>query len=236
MTKNNRPGRNAEGYMDPTATAALKNVQRSQRGHQSRQAGAYFENMIEASLRWYEEKGVAAVIKTPEPMKPLGKPNQRGQFLACFTKAAQPDFKGTITGGRSVVFEAKHTENDRIEYGRLTDEQVDQLERHYKLGAAAFVLVSFGLKDFYRIPWPVWRNMKEIYGRKYLKPAELEQYRVQYIAGVIKLLEGIELKYAEKEPPYPDSCVSCGAYAGEGSHICAKCQQEAEKITKGAKT
>lgn len=195
MTKNNRPGRNAEGYPDPTATEALKNVQRSQRGLQSRQAGAYFENMIEASLRWYEIKGVAVIAKTPEPMKPLSKPNQKGQFLACFIKAAQPDFKGTITGGRSVVFEAKHTEGDRIEYGRLTDEQVEQLEKHHQLGAAAFVLVSFGLQDFYRVPWPVWRDMKAIYGRKYIKPAELEQYRVEYIAGVLKLLEGIELNY-----------------------------------------
>lgn len=195
MTKNNRPGRNAEGYPDPTATTALRNVQRSLRGSQSRQAGACFENMIEASLRWYEDKGVAAVIKTPEPMKPLSKPNQRGQFLACFTKAAQPDFKGTLTGGRSVVFEAKHTESDRIEYSRLTDEQVEQLERHHNLGAAAFVLVSFGLQDFYRIPWPVWRDMKEIYGYKHIKQPELEPYRVQYIAGVVKLLEGIELNY-----------------------------------------
>lgn len=195
MSGDNRPGRNAEGYADPTATEALKNVQRSQRGHQSRQMGAFFESMIEASLRWYEIKGVAEVEKTPEPMKPLGKPNQRGQFLACFTKAAQPDFKGTLTGGRSVVFEAKQTMSDRIEYKAVSEEQHERLEKHHQLGAAAFVLVSFALQDFYRVPWPVWRDMKTIYGRKYLKPSELEQYRVEYIAGVLKLLEGIELNY-----------------------------------------
>ena len=32
-----------------------------------------------------------------------------------------------------------------------------------------------------------------------MKQAELEPYRVQYIAGVIKLLEGIELDYNEKK-------------------------------------
>lgn len=229
------PGKNAEGYPDPTAATALRNVQRSLRGSQSRAAGACFENIIEASLRWYEGKGLAEIEKTPEPMKPLGKPNQRGQFLACYTKAAQPDFKGTIRGGRSVVFEAKQTITDRIEYKVTTEEQNEQLEKHHNLGAAAFVLVAFNLRDFFRIPWPVWRDMKELYGRKYLKPAELEKYRVQYIAGVLKLLEGIELRYAEPSPPYPDSCVSCGAYAGEGNHICANCQQEAEKTTKGAK-
>ena len=192
-------GKNSIGYPDPTATTAIENVERSQRGRQSRIAGEYFENLIDASLRWYEDKGVACIEKTPEPMKPLSKPNRKGQFLACYIKAGQPDFKGTLTGGRSVVFEAKHTDSDRIEYSRLTDEQVEKLSTHHKLGAAAFVLVSFGLQDFYRIPWEIWRDMKAIYGHKHIKQKELEPYRVQYIAGVLKLLEGIELDYNEEK-------------------------------------
>lgn len=161
--------------------------------------GDHFEGIIAASLRWYEDKGVACIEKTPEPMKPLRAPNRQGQFLACYIKAGQPDFKGTLTGGRSVVFEAKHTDSDRIEYSRLTDEQVEKLSTHHKLGAAAFVLVSFGLQDFYRIPWEIWRDMKAIYGHKHIKQKELEPYRVQYIAGVLKLLEGIELDYNEEK-------------------------------------
>lgn len=193
------PGKNSEGYPDPTAATALAHAQRSQRGRQSRIMGDHFENMITASLRWYEDKGVACVEKTPEPMKPLRAPNRQGQFLACYVKAGQPDFKGTLTGGRSVVFEAKHTDSDRIEYSRLTDEQVEKLNTHYKLGAATFVLVSFGLQDFYRIPWEIWRDMKAIYGRKHIKQPELEPYRVQYIAGVLKLLEGIALDYNQEK-------------------------------------
>ena len=199
MSWDSVPGKNGEGYADPTAAAAIKNMQRRQRGLQSKRAGELFENMIAASLKWYEDKGVACVEKTPEPMKPLRPPNRQGQFLACYTKAGQPDFKGTLTGGRSVVFEAKHTDGDRIEYGRLTDEQIEKLSKHHELGAAAFILVSFGLQDFYRIPWEVWRDMKAIYKRKHIKQPELESYRVQYIAGVLKLLEGVELEYAEGE-------------------------------------
>lgn len=199
MSWDSIPGKNSEGYRDPTAATALANIQRSQRGRQSRIVGDHFENMIAASLRWYEDKGVACIEKTPEPMKPLRAPNRQGQFLACYVKAGQPDFKGTLTGGRSVVFEAKHTDSDRIEYGRLTDEQVEKLSAHHKLGAAAFVLVSFGLQDFYRIPWEVWRDMKAIYGRKHIKQPELEPYRVQYIAGVLKLLEGIALDYNQEK-------------------------------------
>ena len=177
--------------------------ERSQSGRQSRVAGEHFENLISASLQWYEDKGVACVEKTPEPMKPLRAPNRQGQFLACYTKAGQPDFKGTIIGGRSVVFEAKHTDSDRIKYDRLTPEQVEKLSKHHTLGAAAFVLVSVGLQTFYRVPWEVWRDMKDIYGYKHMKLTDLEPYRVQYIAGVIKLLDDIELRYnARKEPQH----------------------------------
>ena len=174
------------------------NWKRSQSGRQSRIAGEHFENLIAASLQWYEDKGVACVEKTPEPMKPLRAPNRQGQFLACYTKAGQPDFKGTIIGGRSVVFEAKHTDSDRIKYDRLTPEQVEKLSKHHALGAAAFVVVSVGLQTFYRVPWEVWRDMQKIYGYKHMKLADLEPYRVQYIAGVIKLLDGIELRYQKK--------------------------------------
>ena len=186
----------------------IDQIKRSQQGLQSRRAGEHFENMISASLRWYEDKGVACVEKTPEPMKPLRAPNRQGQFLACYVKAGQPDYKGTLNGGRAVVFEAKHTDSDRIEHSRLTQEQADRLELHHKLGAAAFVLVSFGLRDFYRIPWEVWRDMKAIYGHKHMKQPECEPYRVQYMAGVIKMLEGIELRYNEqKEQPHERSII-----------------------------
>lgn len=123
------PGKNAEGYPDPTAAAALSNVQRSQRGLQSKRAGEHFENMIAASLGWYKDKGVAFIEKTPEPMRPLRPPNRQGQFLACYIKAGQPDFKGTLTGGRAVVFEAKHTDSDRIDYNRLTQGAAEQPRR-----------------------------------------------------------------------------------------------------------
>lgn len=174
-----------DNYVDTAA------VLRQQRGHQSKVAGEHFELLIEASLLWYQSQGEACIEKTPEPMKPLGKPNKKGQFLACFTKAAQPDYKGTLYGGQAVVFEAKHTDNDRIEYRAVTDDQRDRLEFQYKLGAVAFVLVSFGLQDFFRVPWKVWREMKTTYGRKYIKQTELEPYRVHYKSGALMLLEGI---------------------------------------------
>ncbi len=193
------PRKNAEGYNDPTPYAAEKHMMAQIRGKQARVAGSYFENIISASCDYYLSRGLAKIEKTPEPMKPLGAKNRKGQFLACYTKQAQPDYGGTLKGGRSIYFEAKHTDDERIEQRRLTQEQQDDLEAHHKLGAITFVLVSVSLTDFYRVPWPVWRDMAEIYDRKYMTHAELSRYEVPATAGFIKFLHGIESETLGKE-------------------------------------
>lgn len=191
MASNTSPRKNAEGYPDPTPYEAEKRIRAQLRGKQARAAGGHFENMISASCAYYLSRGLAKIEKTPEPMKPLGTKNRQGQFMACYTKQAQPDYGGTLKGGRSIYFEAKHTDDDRIEQRRLTKEQCDDLEAHHKLGAITFVLVSFGLRAFYRVPWPVWRDMAETYGRKYIRQDELKPYEVPVVAGYIKMLDNL---------------------------------------------
>lgn len=164
---------------------------RQLQGRQSRVAGEFFERYILSACEWYRSRGEADIDKAHEPMKPLRAPNNKGQFLACFTKAAQPDFDGTLAGGRSIKFEAKHTDADRIERSRLTPEQIKKLESHHQLGAIAFVLVSFSLQEFARIPWPTWRDMAKIYGRKYITREEAREFAVPCVAGTIKLLHGL---------------------------------------------
>jgi len=157
-------------------------------GKRSRAAGGYWEEMIEASCQYYRLKGTAEITKTPEPMKPLARPNNRGQFLACYTKQAQPDYKGTLAGGRTIVFEAKHTDTDRLEQRVVSEEQKNQLNRYMALGADCFVMVSFGFQQFFKIPWEVFRDMKKHYGRKYITPQDVQEYKVKYIGGVINFL------------------------------------------------
>ncbi len=183
------PKKNAEGYNDPTPYEAEKHIRAQIRGKQARLAGSYFEAMISGSCDYYLDRGLAKIEKTPEPMKPLGPKNYKGQFLACYTKQAQPDYKGTLKGGWAVVFEAKHTDDDRIEFNRLTKEQRDDLEHHHKLGAVAFVLVSMSLTECFRVPWPVWRDMAATYGRKYMTRDELKPYKVPVVAGFVKFLD-----------------------------------------------
>lgn len=153
-------------------------------GARSRASGQAFERLIDAACRWYQDNGIASIEKTPEPMRPLRAPNQKGQFLACYTSHAQPDYKGTLKGGRAIVLEAKHTATEKIEQSRITEEQTKAMEAHHRLGALVFVLVSFKLEEVYRIPWSVWRDMKQVFGRKYLTPKDIRGYRAPIKVGI----------------------------------------------------
>jgi len=161
-------------------------------GARARVAGQTFENLIEASCQWHLDRGMLKATKTPEPMKPISKPNSKGQFLAVYTKKAQVDFSGTMIGGRSVRFEAKHTEDDRSERRRVNGDQKKDLQEHYDMGALCFVLVCFNFSHFYRVPWPVWDKMKQLYGRLYVTEEDLAKYRIPYEGGVVKFMDGLD--------------------------------------------
>lgn len=166
-----------------------KDPRKQLQGSKNRLRGLTFENMIDYSCLQYRLKKRAEIEKTPEPLEIEGSPTGHS-FRTHFTKKAQPDFKGTLRGGRSVVFEAKTVQKNRIYHSAVTPAQQEQLDRHYELGALCFVLVSVGLTKFYRVPWRVWNDMKRIYGRKYMTQEELAEFQVEERNGAILFLEG----------------------------------------------
>lgn len=145
--------------------------------------GQHFEREILAACKMYERYGIAVIDKTPEPFKVTKKNHQTGEFSGRFSKHAQPDFQGTLHGGRSIMFEAKQTSKDRITRNVLTDTQMEVLESHNRQGALCGVCVCIR-DDFFFIPWNVWRDMKEMYGRQYLKAEDIEEYRVKFDGAV----------------------------------------------------
>lgn len=156
-------------------------------GARAHRNGETFEALIERACARYERAGEAFIEKSPEPMKPL-RPLKGGQFVACFVKTAQPDFKGTIRPGRAVCFEAKHCAEARIDMKRVTPEQSAALDKHAALGAVCFVLVSFRFERFYRVPWHVWRAMPEHFGKVSANETDLAPYRVD----ILRFLDGAE--------------------------------------------
>lgn len=164
------------------------------RGAQNRAQGNIFERIIDSACTDYRQAGFAEIEKTPEPMQPIRNMGQ-GQFIAHFAKKAQPDYKDTLRGGKSIVIEAKHTDGDRIKQDRVTPEQTEALNRHYELGALCFVLVSIRMNLFAMIPWPVWERMKLHFGRKYMTEQDIARYKVPFNGRSVLFLNG--LTYAE---------------------------------------
>ena len=147
--------------------------------------GHFFEDAIKDGCALYSRQGRAEIDKTPEPFRVIEKLRD-GIFKGRFTASAQPDFQGTMNGGRSIVFEAKYTSTDRLKRDVLTGEQQDALERHAARGAVAAVCAGIG-NNFFFVPWAVWRDMKDHFGRKYVTAANLEPFRVRFNGAVLFL-------------------------------------------------
>lgn len=153
------------------------NKEKQKQGRKNRAEGQLFEAVLDRTFAYYSEKGYAKIDKTPEPFKII-KRLEHLRFIGCFQKKAQPDYKGTIKGGRSVIFEAKYTDSDRIQQDRVSDAQWSYMEQATELGARCFVLAGFKSGGIYRIPWPVWSDMKKKFGHKYVTEKDLSEYRI----------------------------------------------------------
>ena len=164
------------------------------RGLRSKSTGALFEEKIIFSELFYRDLGLCFIQKTPEPMHVLssikGKP---GRFEACFEKQAQPDFRGILCDGSTIIFDAKHTDTDRITRQVVTAEQEHCLNVHDAFGAHCYIIISIGFEHFYRVPWKVFRDMKELYGHKYMNADELAPYQIKNTNGILRFLDGIEI-------------------------------------------
>lgn len=171
--------------------SAAKDPRRQLQGAVSKAQGKRFEDRLDKAFAYYQKNGFAIVEKTPEPMRPtqnLG----NGKFVAFFEKKAQPDYKGTIKGGRTVMFEAKFTATGKLEQSRVLQGQAEYLDRHQALGARCYIIAGFASGAVYRFPWIVWRDMKRYFGRKYVTEADVEiaAYQVSVTqSGVLLLLD-----------------------------------------------
>lgn len=141
--------------------------------------GKNLERAILDSLLIYRKEGVAFCDKTPEPVHQLSKMDRSGHFRAVYEKKAQPDFSGVWQGGWHVVFEAKNTNSKSIEKSRVTEAQTWALNAAWDFDAICFVLVSFELKRFYRVPWSVWRNMEGLFGKKSVNEKDLAKFSLE---------------------------------------------------------
>lgn len=169
-----------------------KSPKRQLQGKINRELGKCFEDQIEDISEAYKLNKLAIIEKTPEPMKIL-RHIENGHFETVFTKSAQPDFKGTIKGGKTVVFDAKFTESDRITYQALSDYQREMLLSYDELGAMAFILVGFFDGSMYKIDIKQWSCMKQNFGRKYIKQIELDEFGMKIRKSQNGIMDFLEI-------------------------------------------
>lgn len=166
---------------------AKKNPVNVLRGARNHALGEAFEEIIDNACEYYFQTKKAVIEKTPEPMKVIRNLGN-GLFEACFKKRAQPDYKGSIANGRTIVFEAKFTSTDRMNASVVTSEQWKRLEAYYNIGAICFVVAGFGTGNSYRVPWRIWRSMADYYGHKYITESDVICYRLSYANGILDFL------------------------------------------------
>lgn len=163
--------------------------------------GETFEQIINIACSRARALKKAKISKTPEPMHVICKARRPGRFEAYFEKQAQPDYQGTLAGGRSIVFEAKHTTEKSIRQDRLTEEQMHDLQAHMDMGAVCFVLISFNNEHFYAVPFNYWMNMPQIYGKVSVNERDLLIWEVPDIQ---RFWNCKAVKDATKEKPVPN--------------------------------
>lgn len=162
-------------------------------GRRNKAAGEAFERRLTSACEYYLQKGAAFIEKTPEPFHITGK-EQNGTVKGYYEKKGQPDYKGILCDGTGIMFEAKHTDKDRMQQSAVTEAQWKSLDTYERFGAHCFVMVSMGLTKFYRVPWAVWKDMKQKFGRKYMTEENFEPYQLKEKYCTILILEGVELR------------------------------------------
>ena len=174
--------RTTKSWEQPDMNAAKRSYQAAMSNGRGRQ----HEMMIEGACRHYKQIGRAKVEKMPEPFRVMKK-DQRGIATVRFTAHAEPDFIGCVAGGRSLAFEAKHTDHEKLHQKVVTPTQAESLQAYEEMGAIAAVCAGIG-DECFMIPWTIFANMKKLYGRLYVTAEDVVMYKVKF-NGLILFLD-----------------------------------------------
>ncbi|WP_196606509.1 Holliday junction resolvase RecU [Pectinatus frisingensis] len=160
---------------------------KSYRALQSLLTGRLLENEIDTACRQYALDERAVIYKTPESFRCINKKSS-GRFTGQFLGKAQPDYQGTLKGGKSIVFEAKFTDKDRINKTVLTKTQFDMMQEHSNAGAAAYICCGI-VDKYYMIPFAIWADMKDLFGRCYITQNDIIAYQVKMTLSAVMFLD-----------------------------------------------
>ncbi len=126
--------------------------------------GQALEEFIIMANGQYRSRGVALVEKVPTEWIPIR--DQYGRIKNAKVEPKAPvDFFGNY-GGKPIAFDAKHTNDPRINFNRVEPHQAQILDDWAALGGIAFVFVGMAMQRFFIVPWDFWRTGLDVYNKK----------------------------------------------------------------------
>lgn len=103
----------------------------------------------------YTRSGKAVVYKVPTEFLPIR--DSTGQIKSCKVEHKScVDFLGRYNS-IPVAVETKQTHTGRIDFDAVQPHQAAFLDAWTTDKAVGMILVSFGLRRFFAVPWPFWR-------------------------------------------------------------------------------
>ncbi|MBR5221585.1 MAG: Holliday junction resolvase RecU [Clostridia bacterium] len=133
--------------------------------HTQANRGKPFEDFLKFVHQRYQSAGIACVHKVPTEFIPIR--NAAGAVCNCKVEEKScVDYLGRYKSV-PVAIEAKHEEGARIDFSRVEPHQADYMDDYTKdPGAVGIVIVSFGLRRFFAVPWEFWREARDAWQKK----------------------------------------------------------------------
>lgn len=124
--------------------------------------GRPFEELLKVAHLRYQAEGVACVHKVPTEFIPIR--DGHGKIVSCKVEEKScVDYLGRYRN-IPVAVEAKHTDGSRIEFSEVQPHQAEYMDAFCKApGAVGLIVVSFGLRRFFAVPWPFWKEAREVW-------------------------------------------------------------------------
>lgn len=135
------------------------------KNHSQANRGKPFEDFLKFVHQRYQQSGTACVHKVPTEFIPLRDGNGRVANCKVEEKSCV-DYLGRYRH-IPVAVEAKHEEGTRIAFNRVEPHQADYMDDYTKDHAAVgIVIVSFGLRRFFAVPWIFWKAARDAWNNK----------------------------------------------------------------------
>lgn len=126
--------------------------------------GAALETFVAFANSRYRQKGVAHIEKLNTEFIPIR--DRTGKIVSCKVEGkASFDYLGRFRL-TPIAIEAKNSNEKNIRWDRVEPNQAKDMDDFCAPGTIGMVLVSFGLKTFYAIPWAFWGAAYEVRVRR----------------------------------------------------------------------